>query len=368
MSTKAQKKKSELEFHPYADIFPLLEKEELQELAEDIKTHGLHTPIVVCDGKILDGRNRKLACEIVDYDPAPEDYDTYDGGDPLGYVLSLNLHRRHLNESQRAMVAASIANMKQGERTDVKPSANLQNVSQANAAKRLKVSTRNVSTATKVLDKGSPEVANAVTQGKVSLNKASKVIDLPRKDQEKALNDLGNKKSVPKADMDELFTPEDYIKAVKKVMGDIDLDPASCEEANKVIQASQIFTKNDDGLGQEWRGKIWINPPCSNGAAPRFAKKFVRECKNKNCTEGIVLFQNSTYTAWFQDLLQISGALCLTKGRIEFGCGDETVSFPDGQVFFYFGKNIKKFTNEFSKYGVIVVPERKETKQQKTVH
>ena len=78
--------------------------------------------------------------------------------DPTGYVLSLNLHRRHLSESQRAMIAAKIADMKSGTRTDLEPSANLQKVSRAEAAEKLNVSERSVNTAKKVQSQGTAEL------------------------------------------------------------------------------------------------------------------------------------------------------------------------------------------------------------------
>src|SRR5262245_42687293 len=95
-----------LPFHPLANIFPLLEGKEFEELADDIHRNGLHEPIILYEGMILDGRNRYRSCLAVNVDPH---FETYDGTDALGYVVSLNLHRRHLDESQRGMVAARIA-------------------------------------------------------------------------------------------------------------------------------------------------------------------------------------------------------------------------------------------------------------------
>ena len=94
----------------------------------------------------------------------------------MQFVLDLNLHRRHLNESQRAMVAASIANMEVG-RPEIK-GANLHNKSIPDAAEKLNVSERTVKTAKQIKEKGSPELIAAVESGKVAVSDAVVVVDL----------------------------------------------------------------------------------------------------------------------------------------------------------------------------------------------
>jgi ASC-1-like (ASCH) protein len=156
------------EFHPLADIFPMLDDDELKALAEDIKAKGLTEPITLYDGKVLDGRNRYRACELVDVVPH---FIEYEGDDALGFVVSKNLRRRHLNESQRAAIAAEIANMPQGFRSD-QPSANLQKViSVPKAAELMNVSTRSVATAKTIKD---PDLKAAVKTGKKSVNARAK--------------------------------------------------------------------------------------------------------------------------------------------------------------------------------------------------
>jgi|ERR1700722_466730 len=156
------------EFHPVADIFPMLNDDELKALAEDIKAKGLTEPITLYEGKVLDGRNRYRACELAEVVPH---FIEYEGDDVLGFVVSKNLRRRHLSESQRAQIAAEIANMPQGFRSD-QPSANLQKVTSVpKAAELMNVSTRSVATAKTIKD---PDLKAAVKTGKTSVSAAAK--------------------------------------------------------------------------------------------------------------------------------------------------------------------------------------------------
>lgn len=93
-------------------------------------------------------------------------------------MISVNLHRRHLDPSQCAMVAAKLANMAQGARTDREPSANLQKVSQLEAAKLLSVSPRSVADAKKVVEHGTPELLRRVERGEIAVSLAAKVTEM----------------------------------------------------------------------------------------------------------------------------------------------------------------------------------------------
>src|SRR5262245_35145049 len=87
-----------LEFHPIADMFPLMEGEELDELVADIRANGLIEPVVVHEEMILEGRNRYRACLAAGVEPT---LTPFRGDDPVAFVISANLHRRHLTDEQK---------------------------------------------------------------------------------------------------------------------------------------------------------------------------------------------------------------------------------------------------------------------------
>jgi hypothetical protein len=94
-------------FHPLADLFPLMEGAEFDTLVADIKKNGLHYPIFLYEGKILDGRNRYRACLELGWEPATRNCDHH-VGDPAGFVISRNIHRRHLTAKQRRELIAKL--------------------------------------------------------------------------------------------------------------------------------------------------------------------------------------------------------------------------------------------------------------------
>jgi ParB family transcriptional regulator, chromosome partitioning protein len=325
--------------------YAMLSEEELLDLPEDINNNGLHSPIVLFEGRILDGRNRYTACGLIGCEPKLEEYG---GSDPLAYVVSLNLKRRHLDPSQRAMVAARLETLRHGERADYSRDANLHVCNRETAAETLNVSTRSVASAAKVQAQGVPELTAAVDNGVIAVSQAAKIANLTEEDQRKTTAQL-----ICSSASNEWYTPAPYIESARKVMGGIDLDPASCEFANRTVQVEKFFTKEDDGLKQEWFGRVWLNPPYG-GLASDFIEKLAEEYDAGTVTKAVVLVNaNSAGTKWFQPLWDHT--LCFTNHRVGFY--NEAVSTggsTHSNIFIYLGPNRDSFASEFEKFGAIV--------------
>ena len=159
-----------MKFHPLSELFPLIEGEEFDALVSDIRRHGLHEPVIVYQDQILDGRNRYLACLEAGIEPA---FSVYEDDDPVAYVVSLNLKRRHLSESQRAMVAAKLATLKVGD------NQHSEGLPIGRGSQLLNVGERSIARAREVQGHGAPELIRAVEADRVSVSAAADVATLP---------------------------------------------------------------------------------------------------------------------------------------------------------------------------------------------
>lgn len=187
-------------WHPIACIFPMLPSEELQELSLDIEAHGQREPCLLFEGKILDGRNRWEACKIAGIEPKTKVIKT---DDPLGLVMSLNLHRRHLSPSQAGMCAARArefydlqANQRMIDGKQIDPVENLpQGSGKARdiAGKAFGVSGKTVDHASKVLAQAIPEVVAAVDGGRMAVSTAAVLSTEPAEVQEQAIAGTANR-------------------------------------------------------------------------------------------------------------------------------------------------------------------------------
>lgn len=175
-------------FHELANAFPLISGEAFDELVEDIKVHGLNDPIVMFEGKILDGRNRWRACQhlgIPHTEVKLEDLAKrqHRDVDPVAFVWSKNAVRRQLSPSQRAMAATKLLNTKQGDNrhtTDTKTTAE-------KAAALAGVGKRSVLRAKRVTDQGTPAVIAAVEAGELTLEPAEVIAAKPAETQDRIM-------------------------------------------------------------------------------------------------------------------------------------------------------------------------------------
>jgi phage N-6-adenine-methyltransferase len=158
----------------------------------------------------------------------------------------------------------------------------------------------------------------------------------------------------------EWYTPKNIIDKVKYILGEIDIDPASCEVANKVVDAKQYFTSENSGLDKEWKGKVFMNPPFEANLVKAFVSKLLVEIDRENTTEAIVLTHNCTDSGWFHELANSASSICFIRRRVNFWRpGVEKSSPARGQVLYYFGKRSGFFRKVFSEIGIVMKPSNK---------
>ncbi|MEU4949900.1 ParB/RepB/Spo0J family partition protein [Streptomyces lavendulae] len=162
---KPDNEESPIEFHPNATLFPMLDEDELQALVDDIRELGQHQPVILDgQGRLLDGRNRLRACEILGIEPK---FSTYDGDDPAAFALSVNMRRRNLTKGQLAMIAAKASSATE---TD-KRSGSEQSV--RSVSEQAGVSIGRIGQANTVL-RHAPDLVDTVISGAVGLDEAYK--------------------------------------------------------------------------------------------------------------------------------------------------------------------------------------------------
>lgn len=160
-----------IRWHEYADLFPWIEGKAYEEFRESIRAEGVVEPIVFLDGAVLDGRNRYMAARELGIEYLRVDYL---GDDPLGFVIAKNLPRRHLDTSQRAMMAAKLAKMPRG-----RPAAVNTAMRADDAAAMMNVAPRTVDFAIRVDRQGAPELKAAVEAGEIRVSLAAEIASLP---------------------------------------------------------------------------------------------------------------------------------------------------------------------------------------------
>lgn len=263
-----------IKFHPLANLFPMLSDPELEDLGEDIRQNGQLEDVILHRDMILDGRNRYTAAARKGLPVRTEQF-TGDDREALNWVISKNLKRRHLTESQRAMVAARIATLRLGANqhsqaapigaplldlvsaSEPQPSPPT-SVSQTEAADLMSVGRRSVQRAATVVEQGIPELQTAVEQDKVAVSVAEKIARMPEAEQPAALE-----KALPngaRAIMSSRKEPDDSL----------DFFPTPPWATRALIEEILVpyfdtYDNASEGSGRQFeRLRIW-EPACGEG-------------------------------------------------------------------------------------------------------
>jgi phage N-6-adenine-methyltransferase len=162
----------------------------------------------------------------------------------------------------------------------------------------------------------------------------------------------------PPVKSNEWYTPAKYIEAARTVMGSIDLDPASCEMANRTVKATKYYSIEDDGLSKEWAGNVWLNPPYGKTDSVSnkevWTRKLIQQYYSGNVTRAVLLVTAATENMWFQDLWQFIICFSVRNDRVRFFAPNgEMVEHAHGTAFVYLGPNESAFIDTFSQFGRI---------------
>jgi len=317
---------------------------DIEELKKSIEQVGLLNPITVNQsGRLLAGRRRFQSLIELGWTEIPVRI-LNSNGPVFDFKVALdeNIKRKNLSDVEVAEALKEYQELKEqeegkarrGERTDL-TSLNFSKVrTQQKTGEEFGIPRQAVSRAIKIARtvEEYPDL-RPLQKGSVILQKAEK---------RKRHHDAALRMS----ESNEWYTPLVYIEAARKVLGIIDIDPASCEEANKTVKAAAYFDKNIDGLKQDWPGKVWLNPPYG-GLSGSFTSKLIEQYEGGKTTEAILLVNaNSTDTRWFHSLWNY--VLYFTDHRINFiSSNNNSSGSTHGSVFVYFGPDPNKFANEF---------------------
>lgn len=154
----------------------------------------------------------------------------------------------------------------------------------------------------------------------------------------------------------EYYTPAEIVEAARRVMGSIDLDPASSPAANARVRATRIFTAADDGLSRPWGGKVWMNHPFGRKTNRPWIDKLVGEYRSGRVSQACCITFASTSEAWFQPLLDFP--ICFLSPRVNYLLpnGETLEGVTKGSCVAYLGDQLDRFVAVFRPLGRVMLP------------
>ncbi len=249
-----EKNKQTLELHPLCTYFPRMSEAEFNSLKDNIQSNGQTHPIYTLDGMILDGGNRYRALCELGIDPVVIEYT---GSNPTQFILSSNLHRRHLTQGQSAaIVSASLSWINAQTTHNSQTHDTVQLDTATSRAKQSGVGQRTQQLADKLVKEAPAELIKEVIDGKKSLNKAIKEITPPKlveaKPESASIieNDEGDEDNLNKQQGKTKASEADNDAVLKASESDGKLS-ASLEEIKKLSELNRVLNERIVGLTHE---------------------------------------------------------------------------------------------------------------------
>lgn len=368
-------------------LIPPLSADERTQLEANILADGCRDPLVVwetSDGQniLIDGHNRYEICTRLGSTYEVEWMQFDERSDVIEWIIKNQFGRRNLSDYQRGVLAlrmkpimeerAKAQQIRKPEEVVSQKSDEQKPIRTDEAVSELaNVSRDTIRKIERIEEVAQPEVKALASAGEVSIHLASQFVELPQEVQQEAIAAIAEhhepakevmREAVKKAHVannsgnNEWYTPPKFIELARQVMGGIDLDPATSEVANRVVQAPKIFTAEDDGRTQQWNGRVWMNPPYAQPLMGDFAEAVASKYESGEIEQACILVNNGTETQWFQRMLGAADAVCFPKTRIKFidPEGNPSGAPLQGQAILYMGGNVAAFTSLFAEEGVVL--------------
>jgi phage N-6-adenine-methyltransferase len=359
----------------FKTLIPPLTAEEYQGLEKSILAEGCRDSLIVWHDTLIDGHNRYEICTKhgIPYKTTSMEFESREK--VIEWIILNQFGRRNLPAHERARLALRLKPViaekaKENLVTHTETGyQGLQNSAMAvdtrqELAKVAGVSHDTITKVEKIESDAPAPIIEASRKGEISVNAAYQVTKFAPEEKAEISTRI-NKGETPKEVIKEIqkrphvsfnsgnnewYTPKSIIEAAIKVMGEITLDPATSELANKTVNAKNIFTAEDNGLEKPWSGNVWLNPPYSADLIGQFAEKAVKE--RPNYEQIIVLVNNATETEWFNKFVSIATAVCFPRSRVKFYKPDGNIGAPlQGQAIIYCGSKDSLFVETFKEIG-----------------
>jgi ParB family chromosome partitioning protein len=156
--------------------------------------------------------------------------------------------------------------------------------------------------------------------------------------------------------MQEWYTPSQIVEAARSVLDQIDLDPASCEAANRIVKATRYYTRSDDGLTQPWWGRIWLNHPFGRKENKQWIGQLIGAFLDRDIEAACCITYTCTSEAWFQPLFAYPQCWIFPRLNYVDASGHPVRGVPKGSVVTYLGQKHYLFARVFGRFGHITIP------------